>query len=262
MRGVRGSLFPLFIGIVLCIALPSQAAIKVVFGESWDGPGEDLQAVVDGLYGAGQIDVTTDFIGARAGDPDPWFWQDDRFSALQVTVVSGSEVKGPVGWYEEEDKIPVLRDNGVHDGMLFDGQVKTGATAVMRFRKRVSRFGLYVIPSGPGTTTADCDPVDSHWPKRFFTNRSFNDAGPDGAGALHSPWGGDVQALVFDLSRLRGKGTWLVCFEENDSGAMPGPPSQAQTDNDYSDLILEVTALTSTDAEPLSFAGLKAKYTR
>jgi hypothetical protein len=261
MRGLTGFVLPLFIGIALCIAFPSHAAISVVFGESWEGPSRNLQAVVDGLYGAHQIDVKADFIGARAGDPDPWFWHDNRFSALQVTVVSGSGVYGQVGWYEEKGKVPVLRDNGIHDGSLFNGQTRTGATAVMRFRKPVSRFGLYLIPGGPGGTTVDCDPGDGFGPKRFYTNRSFNDAGPDGAGALHSPSGGDVQALVFDLSSLKGQGTWLVCFEKDDSGAMPGPPDLAQTDNDYSDLVLEVTALAWTDVAPLSFGGLKARYT-
>jgi hypothetical protein len=262
MRGLTGFLLTLSVGAGLGIAVPSQAVVTVVFGDSWGGPSRSLQAVVDGLYGAGQIDVAADFVGARAGDPDPWFWYDNRFSALLVTVVSGNGVYGQVGWYEEKTKTPVLRDNGIHDGSLFDGQVKTGAVAVVRFRKPVSRFGFYLIRSRPGEAIGDGSSGDSHWPKRFFTNRSFNDPGPDGAGALHPPSGGDVQALIFDLSSLKGQGTWLVCFEDDDSGAMPGPRDQAQTDNDYSDLVLEVTALAKTDVESLSFGEFKAKYTR
>jgi hypothetical protein len=297
MRGLTGLLLILFIGSALCIAVPAQAVVNVVIGDSWDGPSRNLQTVVDDLYGAGRIRVAADYVGAKFGDPDPWFWHDNRFSALQVTVVAGNGASGQVGWYEEKGKIPLLRNNGIHDGSLFDSEAKVGATAVMRFRKPVSRFGFYLIPNPPGGAIAnrgsdkddygsdqdecgsdkgdcssdqdecgsdkdDCDSDRSDGSKRFYTNRSFNDAGPDGAGALHSPLGGDVQALVFDLSSFKGQGTWLVCFEDADSGAMPGPLDQAQTDNDYSDLVIEVTVLARTDVETLSFGGLKAKYTR
>jgi hypothetical protein len=297
MRGVTGILLILSIGSALTIAVPSQAVVKVAIGDSWDGPNRNLQTVVDDLYGAGRIRVTTDYIGAKVGDLDPWYWHDNRFSALLVTVVSGNGASGQLGWYEERGKIPVLRDNGIHDGSLFDGQAMVGATAVVRFRKPVSRFGFYLIPNHPGDAIAnrgpdkddhgsdkgdhdsdkddcdsdkndcdsgkhDCGSDLSDRSERFYTNRSFNDVGPDGAGALHPPSNGDVQALVFDLSGLKGQGTWLVCFEDSDAGATPGPLGQAQTDNDYSDLVIEVTVLARTDAEPLSFGGLKAKYTR
>jgi hypothetical protein len=262
MRGLTGLLLALCIGAALGAAAPSRADVSVVFGDSWGGPGRNLQAVVDGLYGAGRIDVKADFIGAKPGDPDPWFWQDNRFPALQVTLVSANGVHGAAGWYEEKGKVPVLRDNGIHDESLFDGQAKAGATAVVRFRKPVTRFGFYVIPNHPGDVSDDDRSVNDRGAKRFYTNRSFNDPGPDGTGALHLPLGGDVQALVFDLSSLKGRGSWLVCFEDDDSGALPGPPDQAQTDNDYSDLVFEVTTLAKTDVEALSFGGLKARYTR
>jgi hypothetical protein len=311
MRGLTGLLLILFIGSALSIAVPSQAVVSVVIGESWDGPNRNLQRIVDDFYGAGRIRVTTDYIGAKVGDLDPWYWHDNRFSTLQVTVVSGKSASGQVGWYEENGKLPVLRDNGIHDGSLFDGQAKVGATAMVRFSRPVSQFGFYLIPSHFGGAIAnrgsdeddcssdkhdcgsdkddcssdehdcssdehdcgsdkddcssdehDCGSDMNDWSKRFYTNRSFNNAGPDGTGALPPTANGDVQALVFDLSSLKGQGTWLVCFEDDDSGAMPGPLGQAQTDNDYSDLVIEVTVLARTDAEPLSFGGLKAKYAR
>lgn len=261
MRCLTGFLLALFLSASLGASVPSQAAVSVVFGDSWGGPSKNLQAVVDRLYGQGRIDVRAGFIGAKAGDPDPWFWQDSRFSALRVTVVSGDGDFARMGWYEEKDRTPILRDNGIHDGSLFAGAAPTGATAVVRFRIPVSRFGFYLIPSQPGDA-GDGHGQDHFSPKRFYTNRSLNDAGPDGAGALHPPLGGDVQALVFDLSSLKGPGTWLVCFEADDSGATPGPPNQALTDNDFSDLVFEVTVLAPTAAEPLSFGALKAKYTR
>jgi hypothetical protein len=71
-----------------------------------------------------------------------------------------------------------------------------------------------------------------------------------------------MQVLVFDVSSIRGANTWLVCFEDLDAGALPGPMGQAQTDNDYNDFIFEVKAYGATPVQPLSFGGLKAKYLR
>lgn len=264
MRCLTGRMLALFICALLCAAVPSQACVKVVWGESWRGSSAELQSIVDGLYGAGQIDVKTDYLGARTGDPDPWFWTDNRFSALLVKVVAGSGEYGQVGWYEDKDKdkdngndkdkLPVIRDNGIHDGLVFDGPLEAGATAVVKFRKPVKQFGFYLNPNGPG------DAVNAFEPERFYTNRDYNDAGPDGSGALHFPCGGDMQALVFDISSLKGQRTWLVCFESDDSGAMPGPLGQAQTDNDYSDVVFEVTSFCATAGDPLSFGGFKARY--
>jgi hypothetical protein len=256
MRGSTGRLLALFVCTVLCFAAPSSAALIVVMGDSWGGPSKNLQAVVDGLYGAGRIDVTADFLGEKAGEPDPWSWVDNRFSALLVKQVAGNADYNQVGWYEETGRMPVLKNDGVHDGLLFDGPSGQGTTAIVRFRKPVSRFGFYLNPNGPR------DAVNAPEPERFFTNRRFNDAGPDGCGALHYPAGGDLQALVFDISSLKGQSTWLVCFEDLDSGATPGPMGQAQTDNDYSDFVFEVTAFSTTAVDPLSFGALKAKYAR
>jgi hypothetical protein len=71
-----------------------------------------------------------------------------------------------------------------------------------------------------------------------------------------------MQALVYDISPFKGDNTWLVCFEDLDSGANPGPVGQAQTDNDYNDFIFEVTAIGATPAQPLTFGALKGKYVR
>ena len=64
MRCLTARVSVLFICTALCVAAPSQATVQLVWGDSWDGPSESLQSIVDGLYGAGQIDVKTDFLGA------------------------------------------------------------------------------------------------------------------------------------------------------------------------------------------------------
>ena len=69
-----------------------------------------------------------------------------------------------------------------------------------------------------------------------------------------------MQALIYDISRITEPNTWLVCFEDLDSGANPGPIGQAQTDNDFNDFIFEVKAYGATPVQSLSFGGLKAKY--
>ena len=256
MRGLAVRVLALFICAELCVAVPSQAAVKLVWGDSWDGPSKSLQSIVDGLYGAGQIDVKTDLLGTKVSEPDPWFWLDNQFSALLVMEVAGNAGRNQVGWYEETGSIPVLKDDGLHDGLVFDGAAGAGAAAIVSFSKPMTRFGFYLNPNGPSNAT------NAPEPEKFYTNRTYNDAGPDGSGTLHFPWGGDMQALVYDISRFRGENSWLVCFEDLDSGANPGLLGQAQTDNDFNDFIFEVTAYGATPVQPLTFGALKAKYVR
>ncbi len=256
MRCMTGRMLVLFSCAVLCAAVPSQAAVKIVMAESWDGPTKNLQQIVDGFYGAGQINVKADFLGAKDSEPDPWFWLDNQFSALLVKEVAGNANYNQVGWYQEKGSFPVLKNNGVDDGLVFDGPAGAGATAIVTFSKPMTRFGFYMNPNGPR------DATNAPEPEKFYTNRFYNDAGPDGSGALHVPLGGDMQALVYDVSRFRGANTWLVCFEDLDSGANPGLPGKTQTDNDYNDFLFEVTAYGATPVQPLSFGALKAMYVR
>ena len=256
MRYLTGCAIAVFICAALCAAVPSQGAVSLVWGDSWDGPGRSLQSIVDGLYGAGQIDARTDFLGAKDGDPDPWFWLDNQFSVLLVREVAGNADRNQVGWYQEQGSIPVLKNDGVDDGLIFDGPAGAGATAIVSFSKPMTRFGFYLNPNGLR------DATNAPEPEKFYTNRTYNDAGPNGSGALHLPLGGDVQALIYDISRFKGANTWLVCFEDLDSGANPGLLGQAQTDNDFNDFIFEVKAYGATPVQSLTFGGLKAKYTR
>lgn len=235
---------------VLCLAAPARAALTVVFGQSWDGPSHTLQSVIDARYGAGKISVQTDYIGAKPGDLDPWFWVDKGFSALIVTEIAGYATSNVVGWYiEPEDGQRPLID-GVDDGVAFDGPAGTGATAVITFSKPRQKFGFYLRPP-----YGQNRPV----PVVYFTNRLFNDRGPNGTGAVHAPWDGDVQAIVYDVSRWTQPNTWLVCWEDLDSGPMPGPPGTT-TDNDFNDFVFEVHAMGATPASSLTFGGLKLLY--
>lgn len=231
-------------------ASPARAVVPVVFGTSWDGPTKTLQKIVDARYGAGTINVKTDFLGAHPGDPDPWFWIDNRFSTLLVREVAGNADQNIVGWYEETGAMPVI--DGVGDGVIFSGPASAGATALVNFDHPLTRFGFYLNPNGP---------LDAVWapePEKFYTNRFFNEHGPNGT-AVHAPFDGDVQALVFDVSRFTQPNTWLVCFEDLDAGANPGPCCYP-TDNDFNDFVFEVSAFGATPTVPMTFGALKAKY--
>jgi len=238
---------------LVAVARPARAGVvPVVFGQSWDGPSKTLQKIVDARYGVGAINVTTDYMGAHAGDPDPWFWFGNQLSALIVKEVAGNADYNVVGWYEENGSMPVI--DGIDDGVIFDGSAGAGATAYVTFDHPMTRFGFYLDPNGP---------YDVPWapqPEKFYTNRFYNDRGPNGT-AVHAPFDGDVQALIYDVSRFTQPNTWLVCFEDLDSGSNPAPCCYP-TDNDYNDFVFEVTAFGATPTVPMTFGALKAKYVK
>src|SRR4030095_2834622 len=100
-----------------------------------------------------------------------------------------------LGWYEEtlDGSTPVI--DAVNDGVVFDGPTGEGAGTVIVFGRPLYRCGFYLDPNGAGSSNF------APGSEKFFTNRRLNDSGPNGAGALHAPVGGDAQALVFAVSR-------------------------------------------------------------
>jgi hypothetical protein len=243
--------------IVLMVASAASALAAgpapVTFGTSWDGPGHDLQTIVDGYLGGPphQLDVHSAYEGGSAGDPDPWFWFGDHLNALLVTEVAGNADFNELGWYLETGAPPLMGDPG--HGVVFTGAQGANATTLVLFPTNTTRFGFYLdthhtIPTPLGARE-----------QVFYTNRRFNDPGPNGTGALRAPWDGDVQALVFDVSQWKGPNTWLVCFEDLDAGA-PITPCCSGTDADYNDFVFQVTALGATPDTRLSFGALKARY--
>ena len=258
----HGWLFAVAVACSMVMSPVAKAAspVPVSFGSSsWDGPGYDLQTIVDNLFGKGKLNVHTDYIGAHSGDQDPWFWVGDHFPAMLLTEVAGNSNRNLIGWYVEQaydapHAPPTLYNDNLHDGIVFDGPAGPGKQVVIPLHP-MTKFGFYMNPNGNlGTTNAP-------EPEKFWTNRFYNDLGPSGAGALHAPFDGDVQALIFDISNIvLQPNTWLVCFEDLDSGANPG--SCCTTDNDYNDLVFEVCALGATPNAPMSFGQLKALYRR
>ena len=136
---------------------------------------------------------------------------------------------------------------------MFDGPANDGSVAFVTFDRPARKFGFYMNPNGP------YDAHNAPEPEVFFSNRFYNDRGPNGSGALHAPLDGDVQAIVFDVSPWTVPNTWLVCFEDLDSGANPSACCTG-TDNDFNDSVFEVHALGATPTVPLSFGQLKLRY--
>jgi len=229
----------------------ASAQVPVTFGTSWDGASNSLQNIVNSIYGVGKINVATDYIGHDVGEPDPFVWQDMQFDALILKEVAGNANQNFVGWYKETGTMPVI--DGVDDGVVFTGPNGPGTAKFVLFGTSM-KFGFFMNPNGLyGATNAP-------EPEKFFSNRRYNDLGPSGAGAVHAPFDGDVQALVFDLSTIvNTPNVWLVCFEDLDSGPNPGSCCST-TDNDFNDFVFEVHALGTTPAGPMTFGKLKAMY--
>lgn len=236
----------------LSVALAGAASpVPITFGTSWDGPGHSLQSILDTYTGSpGAIDAQTGYIGASAGSLDPWFWVGSSIPALLITEIAGNADLNTVGWYRETFALPVI--DGIDDGVVFTGAETGGASHLITFPAGTTKFGFYLDTHAVVST-----PSGTH-EQLFFTNRFLNDLGPNGAGAIHAPFNGDVQAVIFDVSRWKVANTWLVCFEDRDSGS-PITPCCSGTDNDFNDMVFEVTASGATTARSLTFGQLKAR---
>jgi hypothetical protein len=228
-----------------------------------------LQNLVDQQYGPGTIDVTKDFVGAHPGDIDPWFWVGNQNSALQIKLLKRG-AHSQIGWYLEGGALPQIPSDG---GLLFSDEMPVGRVVGLTLGSSSSRFGFYIGVKNHRHSQWVTVP-GSIGLRRFYTDRKFSDCGPYGLGAVHAPFDGDIQALVFDVSPWTGPNTWLVCFEDRDTG---GPLIEDQdaeadetddidderrqgSDNGFDDVIFEVHADGATNARSLSFGALKLIY--
>ena len=237
--------------LILSAVTPAHAGARAVIGDSWSAPTNKLQSIIDATYGPGRIVVQTDYLGAQPGDPDQIVWTSSLWPIMQLREIAGTALRRDFGWYFEAggENPPVI--DGVGDAPVFRNWNSNQATTVFQFRHLGRNVGFYLHTADAGSGLG---------PRTFFTNRSFNDVGPGGAGPLHQPTaGGDIQALIFDVSTWTRPRTWLVCFESRDSGALPGACCET-TDNDYADYVFEVRAEATTPTLAPSFGALKLLY--
>jgi hypothetical protein len=240
--------------LLLVTALPAAAAspVPVTIGRSRDGVLWDLQRIVDKTYGPGRIDVQNDYIGAHAGDPDPWVWSTVPGKGIVMTLIAKKHPNGTLGWYNDQGSVPVL--NGFSDGVVLERSRLRAFPTALRLPTSVSHFGFYVERE-PGSIDIDGDGAANV----YFSNRLYNDQGTHGAGAIHAPYDGDVQMLIYDLGRLVAPNTWLVAVEYSDTGDPTGT-GNGQSDNDFSDFVFTITGVGVTPTQSTTFGRLKALY--
>jgi hypothetical protein len=227
---------------------PNCETFAVVMGDSWDGV--SLQEVLDAEYGAGLIDAATDYEGYHCGDAVDPYWIDSFMDGWIVREIDGAISDNVFGWYVENLSAPLI--DGVDDGVIFDGSAGEGASAAVAFPLGTTRFGFYMNPRGPG------DATNAPEPEMFFTNRFYNDAGPDGNGDTRPPTDGDPQCLIYNITDLRGgTSTYVLAWEDVDYGSPITPTFDPDsTDNDFQDLVIEIQAMSPV---PVVTADLMAE---
>jgi hypothetical protein len=218
----------------IALAPSTVGAFPVSWGSSWDGPGNDLQSIVNNYLGGSAINVQTDYIGHDAGDPDPFYWRLGGAANILVHELANNSAATAFGWYRRPavGSAPVI--DGVNDGVIFPGPALPGNTYVLDLLALYGspvQVGFYISTPASGWNTAG---------EQFFTDRRYNDVGLTGT-PLHAPFdGGDPQCLVYDLSSVRGYESYLLAWEDLDTGGPVGYTS----DNDFNDLLVEMTPTT------------------
>ena len=229
-------------------AVPVHASspVPVAIGSSRGGPLHDLQQKVDALVGPGRVNVLTDFVGGREGDPDPWSWTNPGH-AMVVQLVDRESPNFEVGWYDESTGPRATA--GMPEGLVLERTRVRGTRAGFALPRGVQRFGLFAEVVDPSGRHHD----------RHFSNRLRNLPGHDGAPAAQPPFDGDPQMLVFDVSRWLGAGTWLVACEMDDAGLRMGL-ADGESDHDYSDLLFLFSGASATPVQSQTFGRLKRLY--
>ena len=241
---------------LLVVAAPARADFPVTWGTSWDGV--SLQDVLDTEYGPGVINSLTDYEGYLAGDADPAYWEDLGVDGFIIREIAGFSNKNTMGWYQETlAGTPVI--DGVDDGVVFDGPMSQGQVAMLTFPGGVTQFGFYLNPNGSLDGGGNAPE-----PELFFTNRFYNDLGPNGGGSPHAPFDGDPQCLIYNITHLRsGVPTFVLAWEDLDYGSQIAPSYHwDKTDNDYQDLVVEISAISTVKTTASSFGQVKALFNK
>lgn len=237
---------------LLAVAGPCLAAspLPLVLGSSREGALYDLQKKLDRYVGAGRIQARTDYVGARPGDPDPWVWLNPGKPML-LTLLDRKSAPARIGWYAEGCGVPLL--NGATSAVVFDQNPMRGDPKTFRVPSSTRCFGFFVAMDDAGASARSADGFTT------FTNRMWNSPGPGGTGAMHEPYDGDIQMLVYDISRWAGPQTWLVACEASDSGARIGHGPD-DSDNDFTDYLFTVTGVGITPTKGVTFGELKSRF--
>lgn len=177
------------------------------FGVSSDGSAYELWLV---LSNAGFASLGADVqLDASGGTPSSYyhvykdfFLRDNNYYNRLIAEVAGSAALTSFGWYEQGHAGDVGDITKTTWGQLFSGSDTVGAGAGF---VNSNYIGYWINPRNAGAY--------------FYTDSASN--------------GGDMQALLFDLSGYTGiANDYMVCFEDR---AFTGDP---KNDFDYQDLIV------------------------
>jgi len=245
--------------LVLLLPTGASAAFTAPFGASWDGI--PLQQVIDdyltaqfpGTYTAGDLDVLTMYEGYLAGDADlspAPYWTGSELSSFVVEEIAGYQDQNTMGWYQ----IGVPEGAGNASQVVVDGPTGAGSNITVNLPASVD-FGFWLDPNGPDDSRGA---VQGEY---FYTARALNDEGPNGAGTVHDPTGGDPQCLIYNVSDLFGGPAYILAWEDNDSGLEISPVAALETtDNDYNDLVVVIFAYSVVPTDQSSWGKVKAIY--
>ncbi|MFT5316668.1 MAG: hypothetical protein ACI9UK_002514, partial [Candidatus Krumholzibacteriia bacterium] len=186
----------------------------------------------------------------------PPYWLDATLEGLVVREIAGFRNQNTLGWYVETLNGPPVID-GVNDGVVIEGSDSAGATVTVEFPNGITQFGFYMNPNGPSDSG-----VNAPEPEMFYTNRFYNDLGPDGSGSPHAPFDGDPQVLIYNLTDINGGiPTYVLAWEDLDYGGNLTPSgSTGGTDNDFQDMVVEIQAISPVKTEAASWGSLKALF--
>jgi hypothetical protein len=167
-----------------------------------------------------------------------------------VTLLDRESTQARVGWYSEDGYAPIVEGTNVN--VIIDKSTVRGDARAVRVPSGVKRFGFFLSFDKPGRS-----PNSGEF--TTFSNRLWNSPGPSGTGAQHAPYDGDIQMLVYDISRWCGPRTWLIACETSDSGSKVGHGPD-DSDNDYSDCLFSVSGAGVTPTLSTTFGRLKSRF--
>jgi len=237
--------------VAILVMATSASAYDVEMGSSWSGV--TLQDVLDVQYGPGAVDVNS-YFGSSPGDPTVPYWFDSSLGGLIFREIAGFLHTNTMGWYIEDGSMPTI--DGIDDGVIFNGLDSEGHDVVVNLPGEV-KFGLWLDPNGPN------DSHNAPQGEYFFTNRFYNDIGPDGGGTTyHGPTDGDPQALIYNLTPLNsGIPTFVVAWEDLDYGSeITLNYDPLGTDNDFTDMVVEIRAYSPVPTHKSSFGQIKGLF--
>ena len=97
----------LIVAALVALSPSTVRAFPVSWGASWDGPGYDLQSIVNNYLGVpNAVNVQTDYIGHDPGEPDYFYWRLGGATSILVYELANNSHITAFGWYRRPAGLP------------------------------------------------------------------------------------------------------------------------------------------------------------